>query len=419
MDERDETDDADVSDVDVDDADVDDAGMDYTGDAAAPTALNLAASDADPSVAAAAHLAVAQGALAHLLDQGRREATANRAQARELIKALEGVQRSQEYLGTELRDERRRGRWLLAALAVAPVLCGGVVWAVWARVDDLRAAAARETAELRASLASAAAAHAESISRLRDESTARDLDGVRSELDATRQTLTDERRIAAEREKALLASIEREEASRRRVDLVEYEARAAHAKARAESARAAALEDELTAAQRREAAAVTAPAAPASPWPSPSRDAATPRAAPDGGAAPERSDAPQATPAPTGTPVTDPAALGAVRERLNELLAKSGGSVRYDVDALGGLDGRTLLDVRVVGRSEGGAVLRTIEAKSASIAVDRAAGAVVVRFHDGRLVLGGRSAPFFDGSYGLVLDADAAAWRASGLVSGE
>ena len=78
-------------------------------------------------------------ALGHLLEQSNREAAANRAQARDLIKALENVQRSQEYLGTALLDERRKSRWLVIAFVAGPLIAAACVWLVWSRVDDMRA----------------------------------------------------------------------------------------------------------------------------------------------------------------------------------------------------------------------------------------------------------------------------------------
>src|SRR6185436_6116758 len=81
---------------------------------------------------------VGAAALARVIDQQNREAAAGRAQARELIKALEGVQRSQEFLGVALREERARSRWLTALLVAAPLVAGVGAWFVWRRVDSVR-----------------------------------------------------------------------------------------------------------------------------------------------------------------------------------------------------------------------------------------------------------------------------------------
>src|SRR5689334_15931822 len=77
-------------------------------------------------------------ALARVIDQSNREAAASRAQARELIKALEGVQRSQEYLGVALREERAKSRWLAALVLIAPLVAVAGGWYAWRHVDDVR-----------------------------------------------------------------------------------------------------------------------------------------------------------------------------------------------------------------------------------------------------------------------------------------
>ena len=76
-----------------------------------------------------------------------------------------------------------------------------------------------------------------------------------------------------------------------------------------------------------------------------------------------------------------------------------------------------LMHISAPGSDRSGETLRTIEAKRAEITVDAATSSVVLRFLDGHLEVGRLRAPFFDGSYGLVLQGDPARWRASGLAT--
>ena len=55
------------------------------------------------------------------------------------------------------------------------------------------------------------------------------------------------------------------------------------------------------------------------------------------------------------------------------------------------------------------------DAGRAEIVVDSVSRCVVLRFYDGKLLIGGKSAPFFDGTYGLVVRGDPAKWRAAAL----
>ena len=76
--------------------------------------------------------------LARWLEQSHRDAAAGRAQTRELVRTLEQVRDAHEYVGKALRDEQSRNRRLTAALVLAPVLAGLLVWGVWTQLESLR-----------------------------------------------------------------------------------------------------------------------------------------------------------------------------------------------------------------------------------------------------------------------------------------
>jgi cytoskeletal protein RodZ len=355
----------------------------------------------------------AQGALAHLIEQSNREAAANRAQAREMVRALEGVQKSHEYLGTALRREQRRSRWLLASLALAPVAVVAVGWLVWRQVDAWRAEMDGRLADLTASQSAARAADTERRANVRTAEIESDLVALRNDLAVSREAIDSDRRALAEREQALAAANARGEGARSEIAGLESQVRAKEAKANAEAARAAAMERRVEELEE-ELAARTRPAPPP-------LAAAAPPAGPPGEAgdptAPPPSAAVTAAAAAPPTPAAPAEAVERTRAVLNDLLGRSTDPVRYRVESLGGLAGRTLLDVRVVGSDAGGEVLRSIEARRADVTVDPATSSVVLRFLDGHLEVGRLRAPFFDGTYGLVLQGDAARWRASGLAT--
>jgi hypothetical protein len=359
-------------------------------------------------------------AVAHLLAQSNRESAANRAQARELIKALEGVQRSQEFLGVALREEKRRSRWLLALVILAPIAAAAGVWWVAARVDDVRT----DVSDRMAKLASdEQAARAESAQRLRDvriDELASDLAGLRTDLTASRDAAAAQERQLAQREAALAAAEGRTDSARTEIGALEFEVRSAKAKANAEQARAAQLEDRIKELQseldaRRKAPAQPAPAEAARPAPPPATDAAAPAAAASKAPSPEPKAAAAAAKAPA-EPASDPAETEKVRRALNGLLREADDAVRYEIQALGGAAGRTLTALRVVGTDERGAVVRTIQAGRAEISIDTTTGSIVLRFVDGKLIVGTVEAPFFDGSYGVVVRGDAAKWKSAGLT---
>jgi hypothetical protein len=111
----------------------------------------------------------------------------------------------------------------------------------------------------------------------------------------------------------------------------------------------------------------------------------------------------------------DPKELTRIKDSLNKLLQLSPNSPRYQIVKLGGVSGRDLLDVRVVG-SRDDVVERAVEAPLARIIVNVAESNLLIEFKDGDLIRGRLRAPFFQGRYGLLLDADAAQWKSSGLT---
>lgn len=364
-------------------------------------------------------------AVAHLLAQSNRESQANRAQARELIKALQGVQRSQEYLGVALREERRRSRWLLALVVLAPVAAGVGVWAMANRVDDVRTDMGEKLAKLSAD---EQAARSEAAERLRDtridELTA-DIAGLRTDLAASRDAAATQEKQIAEREAALKTAESRSDSARTEIGALEFEVRAAKSKASAEQARATQLEarigdlqKQLETRKQEATQAASAPAVRAAPAPA----AAVPHAAvadvppkPPVAAPAEKKPAADATTPAVSAPASDPVETEKTRRALNALLKDAEDAVHYEIQALGGSVGKTLTALRVVGTDERGAVVRTILAARAEISIDAATGSVVLRFLDGKLIVGAVEAPFFDGSYGVVVRGNAGKWRASGL----
>jgi hypothetical protein len=352
-------------------------------------------------------------AVAHLLAQSNRESAANRAQARELIKALQGVQQSQEYLGVALREERRRSRWLLALVVLFPLAAGAAVWWMAARVDDVRSDVSDRIAKVAAEEQAARAAAAQGLRDAHIEQLTQDLSGLRGDLDASRVALLEQQKHLAERETALTAAEGRTDSARTEIGALEFEVTAARSKANAEQARSAQLENRIKELQAELDARRKAPSPPAP------AETARLSAAPgdDKAAAPAPSPAAAvAKPAPAReAPASDAAETENIRRALNALLRDADDAVRYQIHALGGAAGRTLSALRVVGTDDRGVVVRTIQAARAEITIDASTGSIVMRFREGKLIVGTVEAPFFDGNYGLVVRGDAAKWKSAGL----
>ena len=356
-------------------------------------------------------------AVAHLLAQSNREAAANRAQARELVKALEGVQRSQEYLGVALREERQRSRWLVALVILAPVAAGAAVWWMAGRVDDVRSDVSDRLAKLASDEQSARAGTEQRLRDARIDELTSDLTALRGDLATSRDAVAAQQKHVAEREAALAAADGRTNSARSEIGVLEFEVRAAKSKANAEQARSSQLEvriKELSAEleKRREP---PPPAPPPTVAPAAARPASAPAAADPRPAAPAASVKPPSAPAPAPAVVGDPAETEKVRRALNSLLHEAEDAVRYEIHSLSGASGKTLTGLRVVGTDERGAIVRTIQAARGEITIDTATGSVVLRFLDGKLIVGTVEAPFFDGSYGVVVRGDLRKWRAAGL----
>lgn len=361
--------------------------------------------------------------VAAVLDQQSRDAAANRAQAREVIRAIEGLAKSHEFLGLELRQERRRARSLLVALAVVPlaVVAAGAFLArgvsdADARVAALRDEMGREIASLRER------GQEDRIAAVRREFEDRiaaaqgDAAVLRTDLDAARESLAAERTARETRDREVAARLA--DADRDRSELSGLRAEVASLRDVAGSERARA--DELMRLLREDAAvggpavarAAAEPADPAEPQAAP-RTAGPPAAATPAPVAPPSAVAPP--PRLPDPAARDPRDLERIRAALNGLLDGLTGAARYEIEALSGVSGTDLLGIRVTGRDTAGRTLRTVEAARAEISV-AAEGAVRLRFTDGHLRIAGRTAPFFEGSYTIVLDGSADAWRRSGLT---
>lgn len=346
--------------------------------------------------------------LAHLLAQSHHEAAANRAQARELIRALEGVQRSQEYLGAALREERSRSRRLVLLLLAAPLVAGAAVWWVTRRVEEVRGDVESRLATVEAGGRAERATLLAGMKDARLEEIHGDLARLREDLASSRDALASERARVADREQALAAADSRTDSARMEVGALEFELKSAKSRAAAERARADHLETRIRALEeearsRKEGAAEGAPA--------------SPKAVPDSGSALGAvAPAAKAPAPPPSEPAADAAEVERNRSLLNALLRESKDAVRYEFAFVGGLSGRTLRDVHVVGTDAEGRVVRAIRAARAEVTADGRSGSVVLRFFEGKLHVGSVEAPFYDDTYGLVVRGDAQRWSKSGLA---
>lgn len=402
-----------------------------------------------PDAAALPDAARLGAALASVLEQQALDAAATRAHARELVRAVEGLAKSHEFLGLELRAERRRTRRLLAAVWVAPLLLALGGWALWARIDaaDERVVALRTSLEqdvttLRDRRSAEREAEIrrefeERVVRLEEEATA-----AREDLERSRRALGEERTDRDARERTAAERLARAERELAELTALRAESRSLRDVLGVERARADALARALADAARPVATTAAPPTPPATDGrrldPVGPEEAAAAPAVPGGRASESPSAAvgeapvalPPAPPAapPEASPVADrpspPAPTTAsqnaqdlerIRGALNSLLEAAAGGARYSIEGLEGVAGTDLRGVRVVGRDATGRTLRTVEAPSATISV-AADGAVQWRFTDGHLVIGGRRAPFFDGVYTISLEGRFAAWRDSGLT---
>jgi hypothetical protein len=192
-------------------------------------------------------------------------------------------------------------------------------------------------------------------------------------------------------------------------------------RAGAEAARADGLDRELREVQRRlaageserEPATARPPTSDRTPRSSGSAASSEPETRSTGDAV--RADKPDRSALMRGA-TRDPDELARITAGLNALLRLSPGATKYVFASVGGVSGRELLDVRVEGRDVDDRVERTIEAPFAVLTVKPGESAVLLEFKDGELVRGDLRAPFFQGRYGLVLDADTSRWKSAGLA---
>jgi hypothetical protein len=364
-----------------------------------------------------------EASLVEMVRQQQRDASASRAQARELIRTLGELRDAQEFLGTELRRERRRGRWFGVLLALAPLAAAALVWAVWLRVDSVRAEQEAEIDGLREVRTDE---HVRALRAAQSETTRaleQRVEGAREQLGDTRADLAASRRDAGEsaaaRERDRTAAGQREQRWIDRIAELERvngelpglraQVEILRDRSGAQAARADGLERELRNLERERAAppvpvAVTPPIVgthPARPQPAASE--------------PRKAEKP-ARPAVEPGALRDATELGRIRKILDELLLLSPGKDHFSVARLGGISGRDLLELSVVGKDANGTVTRTIVAPRARISIDVAKSTVLLEFLDGELVRGPYRAPFFQGRYALLLDTDTAVWRRSGLT---
>jgi hypothetical protein len=376
-----------------------------------------------------------RGALLHWLEQSHRDAKASRAQARELVRALEQVRDAHEYVGRALRDEQQRNRRLTVALILAPALAALAIWGVWDRLDHMRGDVTdqiRNVADaqdrLRATQEQMRFGEAAEAQRSR-------ADALEAELERARTDLSVERKAAAERaeerlgqEATLRAQIERLEDENAETDGLRAQLQALRSRSGAESARAQELEREIRRLERELGAAqagdsVARTTRPLTPGALPPMDMGTPEPAvatpaddDPGNAALGEAAEPAAGDDPLAGAVRRPEDLDRIRQELNRLLALAGDAVTYQVDGIGGVRGDTLMELRLSGVDANGRTIRTLEAQTATVVVREESDDVLVDLRDGHLLLAGRKAPFFDGRYAIVVASEPEAWRISGLT---
>ncbi len=381
-----------------------------------------------------AELGRQHAAIAHWLEQSHRDATANRAQARELIDALDRAREGHEYMGRSLRDEKRRSRLLVLGLAFAPLLAVVVVWGIWNQMDAVRTdvgdrvdGVLREQERLRREQSDLARADLETVQRERVAGLDAEIDRLASQLDSTRAGLLAAQSEGSDRESGLRARLTELETAHGELLGLRAEVRTLRSRAGADAARNDAQEREIRELERalgdaRARAATAQPTAPPiamAPLPMPASPPIAPDADPPDAApwAPATTtDAAPLVPDPHPAASRRPGDLERIRTELNRLLGATDEAVSYRVDRLGGVSGEDLLDVRVVGLDEAGQTIRALEAKRAEVTVQRDRGQVRLSFRDGHLELAGRQAPFFEGHYALELASDPEAWRISGLT---
>jgi len=412
------------------------------------------AGDLLPAEAAAAAPVVGQegAALAHWLEQTHRDAAANRAQARELVHTLQQVRDSHEYVGKALRDEQGRNRRLTAALLVAPVLAGLLVWGVWSQFDALRSdlsdrvsEVAAGQADLQRSQDGLRLSEAADAQKTRAEALESELDRVRDDLDGVRSDHARRDETRAVESAALqvrLGELAEESAA---AEGLRAQLNAMRSRTGVEAARTAELENEVRRLER-ELGAVQAgggetgtgatvaptPAGPATvpgsgaavpPTTSPAdtrtgatQPATTEAAAPNAANETEEAADPPADPDPGAGAVRRPEDLARIKRELNRLLGLSAEKVGYRVDMVGGVRGETLLDVRISGVDDNGRVIRTLQAPTATVSVRADEQDILIDLRDGFLELAGRRAPFFDGRYAIVIQSNVRPWQTSGLT---
>lgn len=369
--------------------------------------------------------------VAALLDRHARDADAARAHAREIVRAVESLAKSQEFLGVQLREERARSRSLVVALCLVPLALVALGAWMWHAADGLRDGQTAAQGDVERRLAAMDGKLAEDRTAAlrasfdeRVKSLESDVTSARTDLVSTRSALDAEREERRKRDEATAARLAAADRDRAELEAVRAELRAASALAGAERARG----DSLARALADVAKGAGREPEPVDPPAPPSIDGAAGVPGDPGSPPPSAPEPARPTPAPkaaatsvAATTVSAPAVSATdtsrVRETLNDLLSKATGPAVYRIESLAEVSGQELRGVKVTGREpQSGKVLRTIEAPTAEV-VATGDGLVRLRFRDGTLTVGGRTSAFFDGRYGVVVQGDVAAWKAAALPS--
>jgi hypothetical protein len=335
----------------------------------------------------------------------RSEAIVTSTQA--LNETFRGVQRTQERLIERIERERKRPLvFLLAGIAAVALVVGALLWFLlrWVAERDERSGA--ESAEV---LSRELVRRDETMEELRERLFARSEELLRQTgLAAEQRARIEELREGIETLTARNAELEK---GREEISAALRENARLTADSAAVARRAADTAAELVREQERNRELsgkvddllqklAERPARPAEP-------AAPPAAAP-----PEAAGSP-----PEPVEERDPSVTGPLAEALNALLAAGRGGRTYRFVSIGGVRGRSLLDVVIVDLEADGREAKRIVGAQARLILDPRVRRVEIRLSEGHIVYYGVTAPFWGGQYVVpVVNVDVEAWRRSGLA---